>query len=310
MIRFYKSLGGYIEISQPEKGCWVNVVNPSVKEISSLVETFQIPDDIFKDILDIDERPRIEFDTDWSLIIIRIPVQSTNNNVPFYTVPLGVFIIKDCTITICNVENEILSSDKPSLYRGQYRKIDDTTNFVLNLFYKSATVYLGYLKQINQQTAIIEKDLDKSIKNEHLNRLLKMGKCLVYFITSLKGNEIVLLRYKISRRIAMNEINEDLLEDATIENRQALEMAEVYNNIQKGMMETFTSVISNNLNGVMKQLTSISIILMIPTLIASFYGMNVENYLEHIKYAFPVILLGSIFLASIGILIFRRKEWF
>lgn len=310
MIRFYKSLGGYIEISQPQKECWVNVVNPTLKEINFLQEKFKIPDDIFKDILDIDERPRIEFDEDWSLIIIRIPVQSSNNNIPFYTVPLGVFTSNDYTITICNVENEILPSEEPSLYRGQYKQINDATNFILNLFYKSASVYLRYLKYINQQTALIEKDLDKSIRNEHLNKLHKLEKCLVYFITSLKGNEIVLLRFKNSRHIAMNEINEDLLEDATIEIRQALEMAEVYNNIQNGMMETFSSVISNNLNGVMKQLTSISIILMIPTFIASIYGMNVKNYLEHMKFAFPLILVGSILLAYIGILIFRRKEWF
>lgn len=310
MIRFYKSLGGYFEISEPEKGCWVNVVNPSVKEISSLKESFKIPDDIFKDILDIDERPRIEFDDDWSLIIIRVPVQSQNNNVPFYTIPLGIFMTDNHTITICNNENEVLPSHEPSLYRGQYRNVGDTTNFILSLFNKSATIYLRYLKQINQQTSLIEKDLDKSIRNEHLNRLLKMEKCLVYFITSLKGNEIVLLRYKNSRRLVLNEINEDLLEDATIENKQALEMAEVYSNIQSGMMETFASVISNNLNSVMKQLTSISIILMIPTLIASIYGMNVKNYMEHMKYAFPIILVGSAVLASFGIFFFRRKEWF
>jgi magnesium transporter len=310
MIRFYKSLGGYFEISEPEKGCWVNVVNPSVKEISSLKESFKIPDDIFKDILDIDERPRIEFDDDWSLIIIRVPVQSQNNNVPFYTVPLGIFMTDNHTITICNNENEVLPSHEPSLYRGQYRNVGDTTNFILSLFNKSATIYLRYLKQINQQTSLIEKDLDKSIRNEHLNRLLKMEKCLVYFITSLKGNEIVLLRYKNSRRLVLNEVNEDLLEDATIENKQALEMAEVYSNIQSGMMETFASVISNNLNGVMKQLTSISIILMIPTLIASIYGMNVINYMEHMKYAFPIILVGSAVLAFFGILFFRRREWF
>jgi magnesium transporter len=168
--------------------------------------------------------------------------------------------------------------------------LTDVLNFILKLFLRSATTYLRYLKQINQQTALIEQDLEKSIRNKELNKLLKMEKCLVFFITSLKANELILEKLRNSRKNTISEINEDLLEDATIENKQALDMAQIYSDIQSGMMDAFASVISNNLNVVMKQLTLISIILMIPTLIASLYGMNVPNYLESHNWAFPAII--------------------
>jgi magnesium transporter len=158
-------------------------------------------------------------------------------------------------------------------------------------------------------TSLIEQDLEKSIKNRELNQLLKMEKCLVYFITSIKSNEIVLARLRNSKKIT-SEINEDLLEDAFIENKQALDMAQIYSDIQSGMMDAFASVISNNLNVVMKQLTSISIILMIPTLIASIYGMNVPNYLEEAKWAFPAVIGFSALMSFLGVRKFRKREWF
>jgi len=158
-------------------------------------------------------------------------------------------------------------------------------------------------------TSTIEQDLERSIKNSELNQLLKMEKCLVYFITSIKGNEIVLTRLKNSKKIT-SEINEDLLEDASIENKQALEIAQIYSDIQSGMMDAFASVISNNLNVVMKQLTLISIILMIPTLIASVFGMNVPNSMEDDMWALPVIMLGSVALSFLGVILFRKRQWF
>jgi magnesium transporter len=158
-------------------------------------------------------------------------------------------------------------------------------------------------------TDSIEQDLEKSIKNKELNKLLKMEKCLVYFITSIKANEIVLARLKNSKKIT-SEINEDLLEDAIIENKQALEMAQIFSDIQSGMMDAFASVISNNLNVVMKQLTIISIVLMIPTLIASIFGMNVPNILESSKWGMAIIATASILLSYIGVIIFRKRQWF
>lgn len=309
MIKIFKTFGGYSEIKEPQKGCWINITNPSTDEIKLLNDEFNIPIDLVDDILDQDERPRIEFDDEWTLIIIRIPVELNNNGVPYHTIPLGIFIEKNYTVTLCSQDNEVLPFGQPSPFRDHYKEITDNINFILRLFLRSGNLYLRYLKRINQMTSSIEQDLEKSIKNKELNKLLKMEKCLVYFITSIKANEIVLAKLKNSKKI-ISEINEDLLEDAFIENKQALEMAQIYSDIQSGMMDAFASVISNNLNVVMKQLTLISIILMIPTLIASIFGMNVPNYMENSSWAMPSIILGSLILSVLGVLLFRKRQWF
>lgn len=309
MIKIFKTFGGYVEIAKPETGCWINVTQPGQAEIQKLTDDFKVPSDLINDILDIDERPRVEFEDDWTLIILRIPVEVSNNGVPFYTIPLGIIISNDITLTLCIQDNQVLPISQPSTMREQYKQITDNINFILRLFLRSGSLYLRYLKNINQMTALIEQDLEKSIKNKELNKLLKMEKCLVYFITSIKANEIVLAKLRNSKKIT-SEINEDLLEDAIIENKQALEMAQIYSDIQSGMMDAFASVISNNLNVVMKQLTLISIILMIPTLIASVFGMNVPNYMENSLWAMPSIIAGSLILSIFGVLLFRKRQWF
>jgi len=309
MISIFKTFGGFIEIPELEKGCWINVVNPTLQEIENLSSEFGLPDDLVTDILDVDERPRVEFDDDWTLVILRVPIVSLNDGVPFHTVPLGIFITANFTMTLCIKENEVLPIKQRPPVREQYREITDHMNFILRLFLRSGSLYLRYLKQINQMTASIEQDLEISIKNKELNKLLKMEKCLVYFITSIKANEIVLARLRSSKKIT-TELNEDLFEDAVIENKQALEMAEIYSDIQSGMMDAFASVISNNLNVVMKQLTLISIILMIPTLIASIFGMNVPNFMEHSLWSMPAIIFSSLLLSFLGVMLFRKRQWF
>jgi magnesium transporter len=309
MIKIFKTFGGYFEIANEEKGCWINVTQPTPTEIARLTNQFHLPSEIIQDILDTDERPRVEFDDDWTLVIMRIPVESFNNGVPYHTVPLGIFVTEEFTLTLCSLNNEILPIEKSSPFREQYREITDVYNFILRLFLRAGSTYLRHLKQINQQTGLIEQDLEKSIKNRELNKLLKMEKCLVYFITSIKANEIVMARLRNARKIT-TEINEELLEDALIENKQALEMAQIYSDIQSGMMDAFASVISNNLNVVMKQLTLISIILMIPTLIASIFGMNVPNFMENSWWALPAIIIFSLALSLSGVFLFRKRQWF
>ncbi|MBS2097907.1 magnesium transporter CorA family protein [Carboxylicivirga linearis] len=309
MLKIFKTFGGYVEINEPKNGCWINANNPTTDEIKKITDEFGMPSDILNDILDQDERPRIEYDDKWTLIIMRVPVKARDQRVPFFTIPLGIFITDTFTLTLCLQDNEVLPVDMPSPFRDQYQEITDGVNFILRLFLRSGWLYLKHLKEINQITASIEQDLEKSIKNKELNKLLNMEKCLVFFITSIKGNEIVLARMRNSRKIT-SEINEDLLEDAMIENKQALEIAQIYSDIQSGMMDAFASVISNNLNVVMKQLTLISIILMIPTLIASFLGMNVPNYMEEWIWSMPVILIGSLLLSILGVLLFRKRQWF
>jgi magnesium transporter len=308
MIKIFKTFGGYSDITELEKGCWINVSNPAQHEIKQLSENFNLPSDSINDILDVDERPRIEYDDDYTLIILRVPVVAHNNGVPFNTVPLGIFFTENFTLTLCTQQNEVLPAVQPFIYREQYREVTDSINFILRLFLRSGNLYLKYLKQINQMSALIEQDLERSVKNKELNKLLKMEKCLVYFITSIKANEIVLAKLRNSKKIN-TEINEDLLEDAFIENKQALEMAQIYSDIQSGMMDAFASVISNNLNVVMKQLTFISIILMIPTLIASVFGMNVPNQLENSTWAMPGIILGSLILSIAGVILLRKRKW-
>lgn len=309
MIKIFKTFGGYVGIPKAEKGCWINVTQPTPEEIQRLEEEFHLPTDIIQDILDADERSRVEFDDDWFLVIMRIPIESSNRGTPFQTVPLGIYVCPDFTLTLCLQNNEILPIEQASPFREQYSQITDVFNFILRLFLRSGNIYLRYLKQINQQTALIEQDLEKSIKNRELNKLLKMEKCLVYFITSIKANEIVLAKLRNSKKIS-SEINQELLDDARIENKQALEMAQIYSDIQSGMMDAFASVISNNLNVVMKQLTLISIILMIPTLIASVFGMNIPNSFENSAWAMPAIIISSLFLSIMGVFIFRKRQWF
>jgi magnesium transporter len=309
MIKIFKTFGGFIEIDEPRPGCWINVLAPTPDEVNLVSERFGIAADNLNDILDADERPRVEFEDDYTLIILRIPVETRGNGVPFNTLPLGIFMKDNFTMTICLLENEVLPPGQPFALRDQYRQITDPINFILRLFFRSGNMYLKYLKHINQMTAMIEQDLEKSIKNRELNELLRMEKCLVYFITSIKSNEIVLAKLRNSKRIT-TEINEDLLEDAIIENKQALEMAQIYSDIQSGMMDAFASVISNNLNVVMKQLTLISFILMIPTLIASIFGMNVPNFMEGSAYAMPLIIFGSLLFSVLGVYVFRQRHWF
>jgi magnesium transporter len=309
MIKIFKTFGGYIEIPNVEKGCWINVTQPTTTEIERIVTDFQVPADIVQDVLDTDERPRIEFDDFWTLVIMRIPVESLNNGVPYFTVPLGIFVAENFTLTICNQDNEILPFKQVTPFREHYQQITDVFNFILRLFLRSGGIYLKYLKQINQQTNLIEQEIEESIKSSELQKLLKMEKCLVYFITSIKSNEIVLAKLKNSKKIT-TEINEDLLEDAIIENKQALEMAQIYADIQSSMMDAFASLISNNLNVVMKKLALISIILMIPTLVASIFGMNVPNFLENEVWALPALIVLSAVLIIVGVVLFRRRQWF
>lgn len=308
MINIFKTFGGYVKIPKAEKGCWINVTQPTSEEIQRLNHEFQLPADIIQDILDTDERSRVEVDDDWSLVIMRVPVQSSNKGTPFHTIPLGIYVSQDFTLTLCLQDNEVLPIEQSLPFREQYSAVSDVYNFILRLFLRSGNVYLKYLKQINQQTTLIEQDLEKSIKNRELNKLLKMEKCLVYFITSIKANEIVLAKLRNSKKMS-SEINQDLLDDAIIENKQALETAQIYSDIQSGMMDVFASVISNNLNVVMKQLTLISIILMIPTLIASVFGMNVPNSFENSYWAMPTIIISSLLLSIIGVFVFRKRQW-
>ena len=309
MITIRKNEGTrLIEIDGGEKNCWVDVRDPSREELSRLEAEYRINPEHIQDILDIDEQARIEKEDEYTLLIVRLPVYDARFEVAYYTAPCGIFLFSDRILTICQTDCEALEEIRSGRVRGL--DVRNKSAFVLHFFGRAAVVYLRYLKDLNRRTAVIERELQRSVKNHELTQLLAFEKSLVFFTTSLKTNEIVLEKLQATKTIRFKEDETELLEDVLTDNKQAIEMANIYSSILTGTMDAFASVISNNLNNVMRQLTSISIILMIPTLIASIYGMNVPNGLENNPWGFGLVVLASFFFSILGIVLFRRKKWF
>lgn len=291
-----------------EKNGWINVVCPTKEDKRFLLHELQIPQAFYNDIEDIDERPRIEIENGWYLIVLRIPFKSDDAKLPFNTAPLGLIFKDDVFVSVTFYQTEILS-DFVTYTRKKKISIENHFDLVLKLLLSSSVWYLKYLKQINQRIKLAEDNLEKSIKNEELQALLQIEKCLVFFMTSIKGNDILFRRLK-NLKEHRDAFNEELLEDVEIELRQAEETTNIYSNILTGMMDAYASVISNNLNVIMKRLTSISIILMIPTLVASLYGMNVPNNLQDSNYGFVIVILISLLISVFGVFLFKKKNLF
>ncbi len=307
MITFWKFGKELSKLDSFQDNSYINVVAPTTEEIEILRSKFDIPEEFLSDVLDVDERSRMEIEGNLLLIIIRVPVYNPHNGVPYTTIPLGFIIGDNFVLSICIRETEVIQN----LENNRIKNIltDTRIDFLLSIFLHTTNSYHKFLKTINIQTNRIEKDLERSTRNEELHKLLNMEKCLVYFTTSLRANELLLARLRNSKYIKPGSYSEELLEDVIIENRQAIEMANIYSDIQSGMMDAFASIISNNLNIVMKQLTTVTVILMIPTLVSSFFGMNIPNSLENNKYSFIGILAISILLSLIGGLLIRFKRW-
>ncbi len=303
---FKNNHSGLVVSEQWEQNSWISIENPTESERQYLLEELQIPESFYNDIEDIDERPRIEVENGWYLIILRIPYKNTDLKLPFTTVPLGVVFKDDIFVSICFYETEMLHD---FVFYTQRKNVTIKNNFdlVLKLLLSSSVWFLKYLKQVNQRIKLAEDNLEKSIKNEELQTLLRLEKCLVYFITSIKGNNVLFERIK---NLRTEHFDMDLIEDVDIELKQAQEMSKIYSDILSGMMDAYASVISNNLNVVMKRLTSISIILMIPTVIASLYGMNVPNSLENNPNGLWIVVIISAVLSITGVLLFKKKNFF
>lgn len=292
-----------------ESGAWVNVVNPSPAEIAELVTRFTIPSDFLTDPLDVDERARIEREEGNTLILLRTPRrEATEADIPFTTLPVGIILTQGLVITISLTEVDVVAE----FLNGKVRNFStgNSTRFVLLLFLRTSLLFLRYLKEINRMTTAIENDLHRALRNVQLIRLLNMEKSLVFFITSLRSNALMLEKFNTSGCLRMNEDDRDIFEEVVIENKQAIEMANIYTSILSGMMDAFASIISNNLNVVIKLLTTVTIILMIPTLVASIYGMNVELPFQHSQFAFLIVIAFSIMVSILGIAVFWRKEFF
>lgn len=298
------------EISEFKKGSWINLVNPSDNEIEEVCECLNIEKDTILYAMDSEEKPRIEIDDDYNttLFIIDIPILEKNEgSIEYTTMPIGLIVVRDdFFITVSLKKNKIIEEFEKGKIKNfaTYKK----SRFILQILYLNALYFLDYLKRINKETEIAEYVLKKSMQNKELLKMLSLEKSLVYFTTSLKSNEIIMEKTMKGRIIKLYEDDEDILEDAIIENRQSIEMAKIYSDILTGSMEAYASIISNNLNGVMKFLTSITIVLAIPTMISSFLGMNVNVPLQNSTWGFPIMVLISATLTLLVTFWLKRKN--
>lgn len=290
-------------------GSWINAIDPTPDEIARLQAELGAPADFVTYPLDLDERARTEKEDGALLIILRVPhFQGAGADLPFSTVPLGIIVTDRYIATICKENTTVLRE----LRNGKVRALSTgkRNRFVLQLMLLIANQYLTYLREINRTTDQLEDQLQKSSRNREVLEMLKYQKSLVYFATGLKANELVLQRLQRSRMFEMYPEDEDLLEDALTETQQAIEMANISNNILAGMMDAFASIISNNLNGVMKFLASVTIVLSIPTIVSSLFGMNVGLPLQDHELAFGfVLLIAAALMAGISF-VFWKKDWF
>jgi magnesium transporter len=260
----------HVGVGAIESGVWINLVSPTDVEVKQISDITNIDIDYIKSALDEEERPRIEQEKDLTFIVIDIPIIEVEENINVYsTIPLGIILVKENIITVCLKDNPVLKD----LMNKRIKNFSTAApmKMVLQILYRTATLYLQYLKHIDKTSSRIEAELHKSIKNAELIQLLKLEKSLTYFSTSLKSNEMVL--EKLEKCGFKTEM--ELLEDVIIENKQAIEMANIYSSILSGTMDAFASLVSNNLNLVMKHLTSVTILIAIPTMVFSFFGMNI-----------------------------------
>jgi len=308
MVTYYKNQNGLTQAQNRNEANWISVVCPTPQEKQFLLEELKVPEAFYNDIEDIDERPRIEIEDGWHLIIVRIPYKSNDVRLPYTTVPLGLVFKEDVFVSICFAQSELIE-DFPKYTQRKCIEPGNHFDLVLRLLLSSSIWFQKYLKQINQLIKLAENNLEKSIRNEDLQALLQIEKCLVFFITSIKGNEVLFYRVR-NLKAQKDSYDEDLIEDVEIELRQAQDTTNIYSDILTGTMDAYASVISNNLNIIMKRLTSISIILMIPTLVASFYGMNVPNSLQDNHNGFWIVALASFIVSVIGVVMFKKKNLF
>ncbi len=294
MIQYFKNTDKKtIAIDKAENAVWVNVLPPlKQEEFTELSESMDIPIDFLKDSLDIDERSRYEIEDDVKLIVIKTPTENNSFNLSdaFYiTIPICIILTHNQIVTVNSFENEAI---KKFLNTFQHRNPDRMNMMVLKVFEKITTNFQDYLKEINTRRNSLEQKLYDSNRNEELLQLMRIQKSFVYFLTALRSNELLMMKISRTNILKLNEEERDLLEDLIVETSQALEMANTYTNILNSTLDAFASIISNNQNDVLKRLTTLTIFLSVPVLIASIYGMNVPiPYKDsHMAFWLPVIL--------------------
>lgn len=311
MIEVYKTYDdGLRQINDFEEGCWIALTNPTATELLQVSDRYQVDINDLRAPLDEEERSRIEVEDAYTLILVDIPtLEERNKNNRYVTIPLAILLTKGAIITICLEETPILKSFMDGRVRDFFTF--KRTRFILQILYKNASAYLQYLRVIDRKSEEVEKKLHASTKNRELIELLELEKSLVYFTTSLRANEVVLEKLLKTENIKQYPEDTDLLEDVIIENKQAIEMANIYSGILSGTMDAFASVISNNLNIVMKFLATVTIVLSIPTMISSFFGMNFVNIPGmEAKYGFYIVTAGAFVLTALVAYILAKKDLF
>ena len=306
-MKTYWNISGKLNtIKEWQPNCWIQVTCPTEQEQQELEETYNIPDYFMSDISDTDERARYEYDDGWMLIILRIPyVKEIRSRTPYTTVPLGIIHKRDVTITVCNFETNMML-DFVSFQQKRGEGFTDYVDMIFRLFLCSAVWYLKRLKQISTLIDKAKHNLDQEVNNESLIGLSRLQDSLTYFVTSIRGNENLLAKLKF--KLQVDELDADLIEDVNIEMSQARETASIYTDILESTMDTYSSIINNNMNTVMRTLTSVSIIMMFPTLIASLFGMNLINGMEASRWGFVIALIISVFVSGLTWWILRHKR--
>ncbi|NCI49565.1 magnesium transporter CorA family protein [Sediminibacterium roseum] len=313
MIQYFKNIEGQtLEIDKPDMGVWVNLVPPfKEEEFIELSEDLDIPIEFLRDSLDIDERPRYEAEDNVKFVVIKTPTEnnSFNDSDAFYiTIPICIILTHTQIVTVNSFDNGAI---KKFLNSFQKRHPDKKNMMVLKVFEKVVQNFMEFLKEINYRRNQYESSLYNSNSNEDLLNLMRIQKSLVYFVTALRSNEMLMMKLERTNFLGLNEEEREFLQDLIVDTSQALEMANIYTNILSSTMDAFASIISNNLNSVMKRLTSITIILSLPILVTSIYGMNVDHIPYHTSpYSFYIPIVLSVAISLIISWYFMKKKWF
>lgn len=306
MKTFWNTNHRLTQLKEWQPNCWIQVTCPTEEDSQLLEDQYHIPDYFLSDISDTDERARYEYDDGWMLIILRIPyVKEVRSRTPYTTVPLGIIHKRDVTITVCYYETNMMI-DFVSFQQKRGEGFTDHVDMIFRLFLSSAVWYLKRLKQISMLIDKAKRNLDREVNNESLIGLSRLQDSLTYFNTSIRGNEVLLSKLKF--KLQIDELDADLIEDVNIEMTQARETTNIYSNILESTMDTYQSIINNNMNTIMRTLTSVTIILMLPTLISSFLGMNLINGMENNPAGFAIAIVLSLIISVVSWAFFRHKR--
>ncbi|HMV15897.1 MAG: magnesium transporter CorA family protein [Chitinophagales bacterium] len=315
MIKIYKNIGDELQlIEQPEQDCWINIAPPfNMEQLERLANQLEVPYSYIVDCIDQYERSRYEKQGTTKLIVINTPILNEGfdmeDEATYITIPIGLIILPTMLLTVCSVNNPMIEWFEKNVLRNV--QLSNRNLFVIRIFERNIYYFLHYLREINKRISQIEKELNYSSRNQELNKLLHLQKALIYFVNDLRANELVLVKIQRNDFLDLKEDNfsKELVQDIIIDNSQALEMANVYSNILGNMMGAFASIISNNLGHVVNRLTAVTIALMLPTLVAGVYGMNIDLPFQHHPHAFTIVIILSVLVSISFVVFFRKKRW-